>query len=41
MPPREKKTKILDGFAAAAGYNRKYALHILTHWRKNLPRRER
>jgi hypothetical protein len=31
---KKTKTKILDGFAAAAGYNRKYALHILTHWRK-------
>jgi hypothetical protein len=28
------KTKILDEFVQATGYNRKYALHILTHWGK-------
>ncbi|MDR2245421.1 MAG: hypothetical protein LBE17_01905, partial [Treponema sp.] len=29
---RKMKTKILDEFVAAAGYSRKYALHLLTHW---------
>jgi hypothetical protein len=27
---RKMKTKILDEFTAAAGYNRKYALRLLT-----------
>jgi hypothetical protein len=31
---RKMKTKILDEFVAAAGYNRKYALHLLTIWGK-------
>jgi hypothetical protein len=38
---KKTKTKILDGFVEAAGYNRKYAPHILTHWRKNPSRRGR
>jgi hypothetical protein len=29
-----KKSKILDEFVQHTGYNRKYALHILTHWGK-------
>jgi hypothetical protein len=31
---KKMKSKILDEFVAATGYNRKYALHILTHWGK-------
>jgi hypothetical protein len=31
---RKMKTKILDEFVAATGYNRKYALHLLAHWGK-------
>jgi hypothetical protein len=31
---KKTKTKILDKFVQATGYNRKYALHILTHWGK-------
>jgi hypothetical protein len=33
---KKTKSKILDEFIAATGYNRKYALHILTHWGKEL-----
>jgi hypothetical protein len=31
---KTEKTKILDGFIRQTGYNRKYALHLLTHWGK-------
>jgi hypothetical protein len=31
---KKTKTKILDEFVEATGYNRKYALHMLTHWGK-------
>jgi hypothetical protein len=31
---KKEKTRILDEFVQATGYNRKYALHILTHWGK-------
>jgi hypothetical protein len=31
---KKGKTRILDEFVQASGYNRKYALHILTHWGK-------
>jgi hypothetical protein len=31
---KKEKSKILDEFVRATGYNRKYALHILTHWGK-------
>jgi hypothetical protein len=31
---KKTKSKILDEFVEASGYNRKYALHILTHWGK-------
>jgi hypothetical protein len=32
---RKTKSKILDEFVQATGYNRKYALHILTRWVKD------
>jgi hypothetical protein len=31
---RKEKSKMLDGFIRQTGYNRKYALHLLTHWGK-------
>lgn len=31
---KKDKTRILDEFIANTGYNRKYALHILTNWDK-------
>jgi hypothetical protein len=31
---KKDKTKILDEFTQVTGYNRKYALHLLTHWGK-------
>jgi hypothetical protein len=31
---KKEKTKILDEFIRQTGYNRKYALHLLTHWGK-------
>jgi hypothetical protein len=31
---KKEKTRILDGFVQATGYNRKYAPHILTRWGK-------
>jgi hypothetical protein len=31
---RKTKSKILDEFTAATGYNRKYALHLLSGWGK-------
>jgi hypothetical protein len=38
---RKGKTAILDEFTAAAGYNRKYALHVLANWgRTRLTRAE-
>jgi hypothetical protein len=32
---KKEKTKILDEFIRQTGYNRKYALHLLTHWGKS------
>jgi hypothetical protein len=34
LADRKMKAKILDEFIATTGYNRKYALHLLTHWGK-------
>jgi hypothetical protein len=31
---KKEKSKMLDEFVRQTGYNRKYALHILTHWGK-------
>ena len=31
---KKGKTTILDEFCQATGYNRKYALHLLTNWGK-------
>jgi hypothetical protein len=31
---KKEKTKILDEFIRRTGYNRKYALYLLTHWGK-------
>jgi hypothetical protein len=33
-PDKKEKTRILNVLAEAAGYNRKYALHILANWGK-------
>jgi hypothetical protein len=32
---RKEKSKMLDEFIRQTGYNRKYALHLLTHWGKD------
>ena len=29
---RAEKSRILDEFTQITGYNRKYAIHLLTHW---------
>jgi hypothetical protein len=31
---KKEKSKMLDEFVRHTGYNRKYALHLLTHWGK-------
>jgi hypothetical protein len=33
---KKDKTKILDEFVAATGYNRKYAVHLLANWGKSI-----
>src|SRR5262245_33501133 len=38
---RREKTLILNGFCAATGYHRKYAIHLLSHPREPRPKRRR
>jgi hypothetical protein len=33
---KKEKSKMLDEFVRQTGYNRKYALHMLTHWGKDI-----
>ncbi len=38
---KTQKTKILDEFVANTGYNRKYAIHVLTHPPQSQPKKRR